>query len=154
MNPIRRELLNGLFVLVVASLMSVAFEAFQISFNVQVWVLILMAIAIAVSGYVVFEFALKSIASAEDREQEWLKRVGTPARLELNREGGDNESGCVTVPVRFKKSPEKTVSDLSFQSSISPLRQRRSDLGAIMTGDKHLDLIAEELRPGMFPAER
>ncbi len=32
MNPIRRELLNGLFVLVVASLMSAAFAAFQVSF--------------------------------------------------------------------------------------------------------------------------
>jgi hypothetical protein len=38
--------------------------------------------------------------------------------------------------------------------SISPLRQRRGDLGAIMTGDKPLDLIAEGLQPGMFPAAR
>jgi len=35
MNPIRRELLNGVFVLVVASLMSAAFAAFQLSLNVQ-----------------------------------------------------------------------------------------------------------------------
>jgi len=68
--------------LVVASLMSAAVAAFQVNFNVQLWVLIVM-VAIAVRGYVVFEFVL----SAEDREKEWLKRVGTPARLELNREG-------------------------------------------------------------------
>ena len=86
MNPIRRELLNGLLVLVVASLLSVAFSAFQVSFNALLWVLILMGIAIAVSGYVVFEIALGYMASTEDREKEWLKRVGTPARLELNRE--------------------------------------------------------------------
>ena len=42
MNPIRRELLNGLFVLVVSCLLSVAFAAFQVNFNVQLWVLILM----------------------------------------------------------------------------------------------------------------
>src|SRR5713101_4189129 len=58
MNPIRRELLNGLFVLVVASLMSTAVAAFQVNFNVQLWVLILMGIAIAVSSYVIFEITL------------------------------------------------------------------------------------------------
>ena len=41
MKPVRRELLNGLFVLVLASLISVAFEAFHVNFNVQLWVLIL-----------------------------------------------------------------------------------------------------------------
>jgi hypothetical protein len=35
MSPIRRELLNGLFVLVVASLLSVAFAAIQIEFDLQ-----------------------------------------------------------------------------------------------------------------------
>lgn len=52
MNPIRRELLNGLFVLVLASLMSAAFAAFQVSFNVQLWVLILIGLAVAVGFYV------------------------------------------------------------------------------------------------------
>ena len=66
MNPLRRELLNGLLVLVVASLLSVAFSAFQVNFNAQLRVLILMGIAIAVAGYVVFEFVL----SAEQREKE------------------------------------------------------------------------------------
>ncbi len=79
MNPIRRELLNGLFVLVVASLLSVAFATFQVSFNPLLWVLILMGVAVAVSGYVVFEFVL----SADKRETEWLRRVGTPARFEV-----------------------------------------------------------------------
>jgi hypothetical protein len=83
MNPIRRELLNGLFVLVLASLMSAVFAAFQIRFNVLLWVLILMAIAVAVGGYVGFEFVL----SAEQRETELLKRIGTPARLEMDQEG-------------------------------------------------------------------
>jgi hypothetical protein len=76
MKPVRRELLNGLFVLVVASLMSAAFAEFQVNFNLQLWVLSVMGVAIAISGYVIFEFVL----SAEDREKEWLKRVGTPAR--------------------------------------------------------------------------
>ena len=106
MNPIRRELLNGLLVLVVASLLSVAFSAFQVSFNALLWVLILIGIAIAVSGYVIFEIALRNMVSAEDRElrfmastedreKEWLKRVGTPARLELNREG--EATGIVAI---------------------------------------------------------
>ena len=91
MNPIRRELLNGLLVLVVASLLSVAFSAFQVSFNAQLWVLILIGIAMAVGGYVVFEFVLSAekrevegLRKSEQREQEWLKRVGTPARLDLS----------------------------------------------------------------------
>jgi hypothetical protein len=80
-NPIRRELLNGLLVLVVASLLSVAFSAFQVSFDVHLWVLILMGLAIAISVYVMFEMALRYMASTEDREKEWLKRVGNPALL-------------------------------------------------------------------------
>jgi hypothetical protein len=105
-KPIRRELLNGLFVLVLASLIHAAFEAFHLNFDVQLWALIVMGVAIAVSGYVVFEIALGFMASTESRdlafmaatqdreraevestrqrEEEWLKRVGTPARLELN----------------------------------------------------------------------
>jgi hypothetical protein len=106
MKPIRRELLNGLFVLVLASLIHAAFEAFHLNFDVHLWALIVMGVAIGVSGYVVFEIALGSMAASEtrelafmasteereraeaestsQREEEWLKRVGTPARLELN----------------------------------------------------------------------
>src|SRR5215469_10628513 len=98
MSPIRREVINGLLVLVVASLLSVAFSAFQVSFNALLWVLILMGIAIAVSGYILFEITLGVITSAEDREkalaegmqrreEEWLKRVGTPARLVYGQDG-------------------------------------------------------------------
>jgi len=86
MNPIRRELLNGLLVLVVASLLSVAFAAFQVSFNALLWTLILLGMAVAVGGYVVFEFVLsteKREMKTEQRELEWLKRVGNPARLEM-----------------------------------------------------------------------
>ncbi len=87
MNPIRREILNGVFVLVVASLLSAGFAAFQVSFNVQLWVLIVIGIGIAVSGYVVFEITLRfmaaSVESTRHREEEWLKRIGNPARLEL-----------------------------------------------------------------------
>ena len=97
MSPIRRELLNGLFVLVVASLLSTAFSAFQVTFNLQLWVLILMAVAIAVSGYVLFEIALGVMASGQDREKEWLKRVGTPARLELNQEEGGDATALFAV---------------------------------------------------------
>jgi len=102
MNRIRRELLNGLLVLVVASLLSVAFSAFQVSFNALLWVLILMGVAIAVSGYILFEITLGVITSAEDREkalaeamrrreEECLKRVGNPARLDLRFSGSDRD---------------------------------------------------------------
>ena len=95
MNPIKRELLNGLLVLVLASLMSAAFAAFQVRFNVQLWVLILIGVGIAVSGYIVFEVSLKFMASAEEREKEWLRRIGTPARLEFyeGRSGYTQSSG-------------------------------------------------------------
>jgi hypothetical protein len=87
MNPIRREVLNGLFVLVISTLLSAAIAAFEIKFNLQVWLLIVIGVAIAVSGYVMFEIALGIMTSAAEREKEWLKRVGTPARLELDEEG-------------------------------------------------------------------
>jgi hypothetical protein len=95
MSPLRRELLNGVFVLVLASLMSAVFAAFQVSFNVQLWVLILIGIGIAVSGYVMFEIALGYMSSTEEREKDWLKRVGTPARLELMQ--GDTTSGADAI---------------------------------------------------------
>ena len=75
-NPIRRELLNGLLVLVIASLLSVAFSAFQVSFNAPLWVLILTDIAIASGFYIVFELTLGFIAASDEREKDWLKRVG------------------------------------------------------------------------------
>ena len=87
MSPIRREVLNGLFVLVISTLLSAAIAAFEIKFNLQVWLLIVIGVAIAVSGYVMFEIALGIMTSAAEREKEWLKRVGTPARLELDEEG-------------------------------------------------------------------
>lgn len=83
MKPLRRELVNGLFVLVVGSLISTSFEAFHVKFDLHLWALIMMGLAIAISGYVVFEIALGFMASTEQREEEWLKRVGTPARLDL-----------------------------------------------------------------------
>jgi hypothetical protein len=95
MNPILRELLNGLFVLVVASLMSTAFAAFQLSFNLQLWVWIVLGVGITVGFYVVFEVALGMMTSAEAREAEWLKRAGTPARLALNQ--GEVAAGMVAL---------------------------------------------------------
>lgn len=103
MKPLRRELLNGLLVLVIASLLSVAFSAFQVSFNPLLWVLILMSIAIAVSGYILFEITLGVIKSAEDREKEWLKRVGTPAFLDLNTAESGSTAG-VSAAVRAIKA--------------------------------------------------
>jgi hypothetical protein len=81
MSPLRRELLNGLFVLV-ASLLSAGFAAFQVELNLQLWVLMVIGVGVAVTGYVIFDVALRFISSAEDRQREWLQRVGTPARIE------------------------------------------------------------------------
>jgi hypothetical protein len=101
MSPLRRELLNGVFVLVVASLMSAAFAAFQITFNVQLWVLILIGIGIAVSGYVIFEITLRfmaaSVESTRHRQEEWLKREGNPARLELGMGGAAGMAGVSMI---------------------------------------------------------
>jgi hypothetical protein len=102
MRPVRRELLNALFVLVLASLIHAAFEGFHLKFDAHLWALIMMGIAIAVSGYVVLEFVLSAdererawTESTRGREEEWLKRVGTPARLELNMDPADVDLGRV-----------------------------------------------------------
>jgi hypothetical protein len=61
-----------------------------------------MGIAIAVSGYIMFEITLGVITSVEDREkalaeatrhreEEWLKRVGNPARLDLRFSGSHRD---------------------------------------------------------------
>lgn len=111
MNPIRREVLNGLFVLILSTLLSVGFTAFQVNINVQFWVLILIGVGIALGFYVMFELTLGFMAATEarekaseestrQREEEWLKRVGTPARIELNREG--DPGGLVAVSEALK----------------------------------------------------
>ena len=119
MTPIRRELLNGLFVLVVASLLSVAFAEFQLTFNAQLWVLILIGIAIAVSGYVVFEITLRLMAASADstrlREEEWLKRVGNPARLELGVAAGAAGTAMLIEAVKAMKPG----SDLTMMLHVS-----------------------------------
>jgi hypothetical protein len=119
MTPIRRELLNGLFVLVVASLLSVAFAEFQLNFDVQLWVLILIGIAIAVSGYVVFEITLRLMAASADstrlREEEWLKRVGNPARLELGVAAGAAGTAMLIEAVKAMKPG----SDLTMMLHVS-----------------------------------
>jgi uncharacterized protein YacL len=53
MNRIRREVVNGLLVLIISTLLSAAIAAFQIKFDILVLVLIVMAVAIAITGYVV-----------------------------------------------------------------------------------------------------
>jgi hypothetical protein len=76
MKPIRRELLNGVFVLVLASLIHAAFEAFHVNFDLHLWALIVMGVAMAVGGYVVFESLLSAREreeSTRQREEEWLK---------------------------------------------------------------------------------
>src|SRR5215475_14046016 len=103
MNPIRREVLNGLFVLILSTLLSAAIAAFQIKFNIGAWVLIVMTIAIAVSGYVIFENSLGVAAATELREQEWLKRVGNPARLVLNQEGEARVPVAIAEAIRSMK---------------------------------------------------
>jgi|SRR5208282_747609 len=115
MNPIRREVLNGLFVLVISTLLSAAIAAFEIKFNLQVWVLIVMAVAIAISGYVTFEIALGMMTSTEEREKEWLKRVGTPARLDVGVAGASRTSA-----VREAIKAMIPGSDLTFMTYYGP----------------------------------
>lgn len=135
MNPIRRELLNGLFVLVLSTLLSAAIAAFQIKFNLQVWVLILVAAAVALGGYVVFEFVL----SAEYRETEWLKRVGTPARLEIGDGGGFQEA----VKAMSHGSDYTALLYIGAEGEVPG-----SGLFTEATADKTLALILEQVRRG------
>ena len=115
MNPLRREVLNGLFVLVLSTMLSATIAAFQIKFDLKLWLLIFIGIAIAASGYVVFELALGYMASTEVREQEWLKRVGDPARLEYTRDMGWRASIVLNAIKAMKPS-----SDLTFVAYIGP----------------------------------
>ncbi len=156
MNPIRRELLNGLLVLVVASLLSVAFSAFQVSFNALLWVLILMGIAIALSGYILFEITLGVMTSAEDREkalaeamrrreEEWLKRVGNPARLDLRFSGSDRD---ISPYVEAVKSMGSGI-DLTIMIYIGSEGSVEGQNAAVDEGLKQLySAIEERLRRG------
>jgi hypothetical protein len=94
MPKLKRELLNILFIGAGASLIHAAFEAAHVKFDLDAWAAIVMGIAVALSGYVVFEYletterrAAEWQRSAAERETEWLSRVGTPARLDSIDEG-------------------------------------------------------------------
>ena len=145
MKPVRRELLNGLFVLVLASLIHASFEAFHLNFDVHLWALIVMGVAIAASGYVVFEFARSGeererawVESTQQREEEWLKRVGTPARLDLR-----------TIDVAIE-----TTKTMSPGSDITIMFYFGADGGSPFTKDAEVrrqelyDVILEQLKRG------
>jgi hypothetical protein len=156
MNPIRRELLNGLFVLVVASLMSVAFAAFQVSFNALLWTLILLGVAVAVSGYVVFEFVLSAeqretegLKKAELRELEWLKRVGTPARFEVNQEGSMAGGDAISRAIQLMR-PGSDYTAMVYFGPESYQGLMTSQLIAVR--EKALGLILEQQRRGVIRA--
>src|SRR5215472_731759 len=149
MNPIKRELLNGLFVLVLASLMSGAFAAFHISFNVQLWVLILIGIGIAVSGYVVFEITLRfmgaSVESTRHREEEWLTRVGKPARLELGVGGTAGIAGFAMLVDAVKAM--RTGSDLTIMIAVGS-QEGRERAVPDEAQEQVFGSITEQLRRG------
>jgi hypothetical protein len=156
MSPLRRELLNGLLVLVVASLLSVAFSAFQVSFNAQLWVLILMGIAIAVGGYILFDITLRVITSAEEREkalaeamrrreEEWLKRVGNPARLDLRFSGSDRDLSPYVEAVKSMR-PGADLTIMIYFVSEGPIEGQSA---AVDEGLKQLySAIEERLKRG------
>lgn len=142
MNPIRREVLNGLFVLVISTLLSAAIAAFEIKFNLQVWLLIVIGVAVAVSGYVVFKFVL----SAEEREKEWLKRVGTPARLVFNREGPPVDLVAVADAVKAI-SPDSALTIMYYSGSEGGGESRSSE-GMNSFLDNIYRSILEQVRRG------
>jgi hypothetical protein len=152
MNPIRRELLNGLFVLVLASLMSAAFEAFEVEFNLLFWALILMGAAMAVGGYAVFESIRTNetgLKRAEERELEWLRRVGNPARLELGLTG---PSGATALMIDAVKAL-KVGSDLSMMLYFDQEGGGSgSDVYAVTDEARKLlyDSILEQIRRGII----
>ena len=84
MNLIRREVLNGLFVLVISTLLSAAIAAFEIKFNLQIWLLIVIGVAIAVSGYVMFEISLGSSPQRKTAKRHWPNRRGSGKKSGLS----------------------------------------------------------------------
>jgi hypothetical protein len=157
MNPIRRELLNGLFVLVVASLLSAAFAAFQVEINLQLWVWILTGVVVAVGFYLMFDLTLRYIASTEARETalaeatrlreaEWLKRVGTPARMELNQEGETTAIVAVADSVK-SMSPG---SDYTAMYYVGPEGGSETPLGKEVNAIRHKNFnsVLDQLKRG------
>jgi hypothetical protein len=134
-------------VLVVASLLSAAFAAFQVEVNLQLWVLMVIGVGVAVSGYVMFDLTLRYMASTEDREkalaeamrlreEEWLKRIGTPARLELNFEG---EPAAALAAVKIVRAM-KPGSDYTVMYYV----------GSEGGGEAPLPNVTETIREDMF----
>jgi hypothetical protein len=161
MNPIRREVLNGLFVLVISTLLSAAIAAFEIKFNLQVWLLIVIGVAVAVSGYVMFEVALRYMASTEERElalaeamrrreEEWLKRVGMPARLVLNQEGAAGAGFAAVAEVVNAMSPDSDYTVMYYVGSEGggemPVIQENNTARAAR--EKNFSSILERLKHG------
>jgi hypothetical protein len=109
-----------------------------------VWVLILMGIAIAVGGYVVFEFVL----SAEKRETEWLQRVGTPARFELNREGAPSGADAFREAVKtMRPGGDYTVMyyfDPEQSGGVGLMKE------AFASRNKTLSVLLEQLNRGII----
>jgi hypothetical protein len=157
MNPIRRELLNGIFVLVLSTLLSAGFAAFQVEFDAQLLVWIVIGVCIGLGFYIVFELTLRFIAasgareeasevSTRRREEEWLMRVGTPARLVLNREGEPAAMNAVREAVTaITPSSDYTVM-YYFDSEGGAGSEFR---GSNITRDRLFDTLFEQLLGGV-----
>jgi len=100
---------------VISTLLSAAIAAFEIKFNLQVWLLIVIGVGIAVGFYVVFELTLGSISSTAEREREWLKRVGNPAQLEYGLSDGTAGTRSVAEAVKAIRPGN----DLTFMFYVS-----------------------------------
>src|SRR5712692_294413 len=81
---IRRELIDALFVIVLVALLHSGFEEYGKNLDYQYWSIICAGIALTLAGYAVFRYML----FAENRDREWRGRVGTPATMRLDLEGG------------------------------------------------------------------
>jgi hypothetical protein len=149
MSPIRRELLNGLFVLVVASLLSTAFAAFQVEVNLQLWALIVIGVGVAVGFYVVFDLTLRYVASTEDREKEWLKRIGTPARFEMNQEGVVAGFDAISKAIKLMR-PGGDYTSMVYVGLENSLGHLTDEL--VAAREKALGTILEQQRRGVIRA--
>ena len=102
-----------------------------------------MAAAIAIGGYIEFKFLL----STEERETEWLKRVGTPARLELGLTEG--AAGVVTMVEAVRAI--KPGSDITIMLYIDRDGGRsRSLAGTDKAREQFYDSIVQQMRRGLI----
>lgn len=122
-EEVYRELVNTLFLIVLAGFLHVVLDKFRdsLALDYQLWSTIWVGMALTLSGYAVFRFML----FAQRRDREWRAQVGTPASMMYDVDGGKYYHLLRTMLESMK--PDDEVRVIAYYGRQGGIEDREAD---------------------------